>query len=231
MSGEPEESSLADEEITEPTEAEPTEIGTETETPTQPTEVKPEWSSRYRSPDDMWADVKRFQSEAARLKAETERYQQSKEIPNAKPEGVSNEELLDKFVKDPQGFMQEMMAPIQVQLALTEFQRTHKDFDEVKEVMASVVNRTPSILADPEGLEMVYNHARAIKNAQKMASAAQTMESHKQGVMNTKRTDATLESATQPKKEAKLELQPGMSPQEMDEILDKKGTGWYNRDE
>lgn len=229
MSGEPEESSLADDQVTEPTETEPTE--TETESTEQPTETRqPEWSSRYRSPDDMWEDVKKFQGEAARLKAETEKYQQSREIPDNTPSGVSNEELLDKFVKDPQGFMQEMMAPIQAQLALTEFQRTHKDFDEVKEVMASVVNRTPSILADPEGLEMVYNHARAIRNAQKMQSAAETMQSHKQEVDNLKRTDAQLESSTTPKKEAKLELKPGMSPKEMDEILDKKGTGWYNRD-
>lgn len=228
MSGEPEESSLAENQITEPTETEPT--GTETGTQAQPTETKPEWSTRYRSPDDMWEDVKKFQSEAARLKAETEKFRQSREIPENKPTGISNEELLDKFVKDPQGFMQEMMAPIQAQIALTEFQRTHKDFDEVREVMASVVNRTPGILADPDGLEMVYNHARAIKNAEKMQSAAATVESHNKQVMETKKTDAQLESSTQTHKEAKLEIKPGMSRKEQDEILDKKGVGWYNRD-
>ena len=211
------------EEITEPTE-------TEEEVTEQPQEQTPEWKSRYRSPDDMWEDVKRFQSEADKAKRAMDTYQRSKPTSDVQPQGITNEELLDKFVKDPQGFMQEMMAPYQAQLALTEFQRTHKDFDEVKEVMASVVNRTPAILADPEGLEMAYNHAKAIKNAQKMASAAATVESHKQQVTDIKKTDAQLESSTQPKQEAKLEIKPGMTPEEMDAILDKKGDKWYNRD-
>ena len=222
------EGSSVGEETTEPTETE--EQVTEEQASSTETQSKPEWQARYRSPDDMWEDVKKFQGEAAKAKAQMDQYQQSTQVPDNTPEGASNEEMLDKFVKDPQGFMQEMMAPIQAQLALTEFQRTHEDFDEVKEVMASVVNRTPAILADPEGLEMAYNHAKAIKNAQKMAGAATAMQSHKEQVTETKKTDAFVESATTPKPSPKLELRPGMSPQEMDEILDKKGDKWYNRD-
>jgi hypothetical protein len=220
------EGSPVEEEVTEPIETEE-EV---TEQPQETTQSTPEWKSRYRSEEEMWEATKRFQSEAARAKAELEQYQQSKPTPDTSPEGSTNEELLDKFVKNPQGFMEEMMAPVKAQIALTEFQRTHKDFDDVREVMASVVNRTPAILADPEGLEMAYNHAKAIRNAQKMASAAETMQSHKQQVTDIKKTDAQLESSTQPKKEAKLELKPGMDPDEMDAILDKKGSGWHKRD-
>ena len=213
-----------------PTETQPVVAEQTTEQTQTQTETQPEWKPRFKSEDEMWNFARQKQSEADTYKGQLEQMQRVMQPPAPQPHQPSNEELVEQFVKDPQGFVQSMMAPIQVQVAIQDFSRSHPDFESLRAEMAAAVNRNPSILNDPEGLEMVYNHVKARKMSVASGQAAETLAVQKAETEKTKKESAWAEGSTKSQKSPALELKPGMSEAEMEAILDKKGIPVYTRD-
>lgn len=232
MSDEPEESSLADEQIIEPMETEEV-TETEAQTTEQPTQTTPEWSSRYRSPEDMWQDVKKFQGEAQRYKNIVSNYQPQQPPPPDR-EKLTKEQL-DELVADPDKFVdkrvQDKLLPILEMVVLQEFRSTHEDYDQVKDSMRDVINKNPEILRTEEGLEMAYLYAKNKTQGQKMAHAAQVKTQQNAQIQQTKQTTAFVEGATTPKQKASPKVVPGMSIEEQDKILDDMGVPWITEEE
>lgn len=220
---------LADEQITEET-PEVVESEQQQQAEPDPYIIPENLRSRYKSAEELanFAAVK--QAEADRLKYEYDLYKQQ-HPETTQVNQSSNEEVLDKLVKDPVGFVRELTNDIRAQVALSEFARTHPKLDDYKEDIASIVNRTPAILADPDGLEMVYNLVERRKEANKLNSAAQVKAQQNAQVQQTKQTNAFVEGATTPKQKASPKIVPGMSIEEQDKIFDDMGVGWITDEE
>jgi len=193
----------------------------------------PWWKSRYRSPDEMAEDVRRFQSEADRYKRQMEELQSR--LPQQQQPEQTSDEILDQLAKDPKGFIarviEESVAPVKAQVAIAEFARKHPNFESYKEEMKQVVERNPAILNDPEGLDMVYNYVDTRRKANNVEKAAVKMQEHKDNVNQVKRTDAFVEGSTSPKRTQTPIIKEGMTPEEMDKALDEAGVGWITDEE
>ena len=197
--------------------------------------VMPEdMKARYKSVRDVEEFAKQKQSEADSYRQQVEGFQREQKPPETKSD-LTNQELVDKFVGDPKGFFQEMMAPLQAQMALQEFARTHPDMESLRAEMASFVQKNPKlgyqVLSNPDGLEMVYNHVKAQQSAGKLQQAAQVTQAHREKVGQIKRTDAFTESSTAPGRQKSAVITPGMSTEEMDKNLDEAGVGWISDEE
>lgn len=221
---------LADEQVTEET-PEVVESEPEQQAEPDPYVIPENLRSRYRSAEELANFAAAKQSEADRLKREYETYKQQHPEANHQPQQPSNEEVLDKLVKDPVGFVKELTNDIRAQVALSEFARTHPKLDDYKEDIANIVNRTPAILADPDGLEMVYNLVERRKEVNKLNNAAQVKAQQNAQVQQTKQTNAFVEGATTPKQKASPKIVPGMSVEEMEKTMDDMGIGWITDEE
>jgi hypothetical protein len=218
----------------EPAEPEPEPVVDPTAEPEpqpDPYEIPENLKSRYKSAAELAEFAAQKQSEADRLQAKVDAYEQ--QHPPVKPTETqpSSDEMLEKLAKDPVGFVKELTDDIRAQVALSEFARTHPKLDEYRGDIAAIVNRTPGILADPEGLDMVYNYVARQKEADKLNSASAIKNAHANEVQNLKKTGAVVEGSTAPKKGSSPLIKPGMSPDEMDKALDDAGVGWISDEE
>ena len=214
---------LAEEQLTEET---PEVVESEQQQQQDPYAFPENLKSRYRSAAELADFAAQKQSEADKYKQQYETYKQQHPEATQTTNQPSNEEVLDRLVKDPVGFVKELTNDIRAQVALSEFARTHPKLDEYKEDIASIVNRTPGILADPDGLEMVYNLVERRKEAGKLNDAAALKATQNAQTQQTKKTDAFVEGATTPKQKASPKIVPGMSIAEQEKIMDEMGIGW-----
>jgi hypothetical protein len=209
-----------------------TEVVPEETVEQNPYEMSPELRTRYKSAEELENFAKKQQSEADRVKAEYEAYKrQNQQAQSTQPTGPTSEELLDKLVKDPVAFVKEATNDIRAQFALSEFARTHPDMENYKEGMNSIVQRSPQVLNDPQGLEMVYLLAKQQAGATMANQAAEIKRTETDKVNQVKKTTAFVETSSTPKKDAKPVITDGMSVAEMDKILDEQGVGWVSDDE
>jgi len=196
-----------------------------------PYEVPENLKSRYKSAEEIAQFAAEKQSEADRIRREYEAYKQQHPEATQTQDQPSSEEVLDRLVKDPAGFVREMTNDIRAQLALTEFARTHPKLDDYKGDIAAIVNRTPAILADPEGLDMVYNYVARQREADRLNNASAIKSANIQKTENLKKTDAYVEGSTAPQRTSSPIITPDMSPEEMDKALDDAGIGWISDEE
>jgi len=197
-----------------------------------PYELSPELRSRYKSAGDLEEFAKTKQREADQLRAEYDAYKrQTPQAQTTQPNQPTSEELLDKLVKDPAGFIREATDDIRAQFALSEFTRTHPDIEQYKAGMKEIVDRNPMILNDPNGLDMVYEYAKSRAGAVRANDAATIKRAEVDEINNVKKTTAYVESSSTPKKTATPVITDGMSIAEMDKILDQQKVPWISDDE
>ena len=210
----------------------PTEVVPEKPEVANPYEMSPDLRTRYKSADDLEVFAKTKQSEADTLRTEFEDYKRlNPQAQPTQPVGPTSEELLDKLVKDPAGFVRDATNDIRAQLQLSEFTRTHPDIEQYKAGMKEIVDRNPMILNDPDGLNMVYEYAKSRVGASMATQAAQIKSDEVNAINNTKKTDAFVEGSSTPKPTATPTITDGMSIAEMDKIFDEKGVGWISDEE
>jgi len=205
--------------------------------PEEITQPKPAWQERFKTPEEIYEFARQKQSEADKAKAELDRtlqvIQQVQPQPQIKQ--PTTEEMVDMLVKDPVGFYRQVVGPdlskIEARMAWSEFKETHPGIDsQMKQEMGSYIGRNPNVLSDPDGLNMVYTYVKSKQDAEKLAVAADKTAEHKSQIEETKKKDAFLETSSTTKKQDVLEIKPGMRSKEMNEIMDKKGVGWYKPD-
>jgi len=210
----------------EPAEPEPEPVVEPTPEPQpqdDPLRLSPELQSRYKSAADLEAFAATKQGEADRLRSELETYKRQHPTDPAQPATPTGEEQLERFAKDPVGFVQEITNDIRAQVALTEFARNHPDMEQHKAGMREIVNRTPGILADPQGLEMAYLLAKNQGEATKLGQAAEVKAAHTAQVTASKKTDAVVEGVTTPKPASSPKVVSGMSSKESLAALKAQG--------
>lgn len=193
-----------------------------------PLKLSVEAQSRYKSAADLEAFAAQRQGEADRLRSEFETYkQQHPELNQPQPPHPTSEERIEKFAGDPDAFVREVaMAAtndIRAQVALSEFARTHPDMETYKDGMKGIVERNPGVLADPQGLEMVYLLARNQGDATKLTEAAAIKNAHNAQVLTNKQTGAIVEGATPPQPTSSPKVTLGMSPEESEKALQAQG--------
>jgi len=200
-------------EPTEPTDKEPVVAPEPTSQATDdPLRLSPNLQTRYKSAADLEAFAATQQGEADRLRSELETYkQQHPTVEPAQPNIPTGEEQLEQFAKDPVGFVQGVTNDIRAQVALSEFARTHPDLEQYKAGMKDVVNRTPGILADPQGLEMAYLLAKNQIEATMATQAAAVKAGQTAQVVLDKQTTAVVEGSTTPQPTTSPKVVLGMS--------------------
>lgn len=227
----------------EPTpEPEPEPVVTPTPEPTpepqaqdDPLRLSPNLQTRYKSAADLEAFAATQQGEADRLRSEFETYKQQHPEVTAQPPAPTGAEQLEKFAEDPVGFVQQITQgvtnDIRAQVALTEFERVHPDIGQYKAGMRDIVQRTPGILQDPQGLEMAYLLAKSQGQATMLGEAAAVKAGHAAQVQATKQTTAVVEGATVAQPQASTGINPEDSPAEMDKKMDAMNIPWVTDDE
>ena len=103
------------------------------------------------------------------------------------------------------------------------FERVHPDVEQYKAGMSDIVQRTPGILQDPQGLEMVYLLAKNQVEATKATEAAGIKAGQTAQVVLDKQTKAVVEGATTPQPAASSKVVLGMSSKESLEALKAQG--------
>lgn len=219
-------------EPTEPTVTEPVVASEPTpQVQDDPYKLSPEQQSRHKSAADLETFANLKQSEAAKLQNELDTYRLQHPSEPAQPNAPTGEEQLEQFAKDPVAFVQSVTNDIRAQVALSEFARTHPDLERYKAGMKDVVNRTPGILADPQGLEMAYLLAKNQSDATKATQAADVKAGHNAQVLATKQTAAVVEGATAAQPQVSSGINPEDSVAEMNKKMDAMNVGWVTEDE
>lgn len=201
---------------------------TEEQVQVDPLKLSPEQQSRHKSAADLEAFANQQQSEAAKLRNELDGYKA--QYPQAgQVQPPTNEEVLDRLVKDPKGFVNELLAPIAAQVGLNNY--ASSGHPEVKDPafyaeMETIINGNPALANDPKGLDMAYHYVKSQVDANKLTKAAGIKTVHNANVQTTKQTTAFVEGATVAKTQTSPKIVPGMSSAEMDKIFDAQGVGW-----
>jgi hypothetical protein len=223
---------VAGEETTEQKPEETVVESTAEQTQVDPYRLSPEQQSRHKSAADLETYAATKQGEADRLRSELETYKQQHPVTEpAQPNAPTGEEQLEQFAKDPVAFVQNVTNDIRAQVALSEFARTHPDIEQYKAGMRDVVNRTPGILADPEGLEMAYLLAKSQSDVTKATHAAGVKAEHNAQVQATKQTTAVVEGATVAQPQTSTGIDSEDSPAEMNKKMDAMNIPWVTEDE
>ena len=210
----------------EPTKTEPVVATTPEPTPQpepDPLRLSPNLQTRYKSAADLETFAATQQGEADRLRSEFETYKQQHPTEPAQPNAPTGEEQLERFAQDPVAFVQNATNDIRAQVALSEFARTHPDLEQYKAGMKDVVNRTPGILADPQGLEMAYLLAKSQTEATLAGQAAVVKANQTAQVVLEKQTAAVVEGATTPQPTPSTKVVLGMSGKESLDALKAQG--------
>jgi hypothetical protein len=204
----------------------------QTDDQTQDQQVEPAWKSRYQSPEAMFEDVRKFQSDADRYKRQVDDLQE-KDVPQDIKQSVSKEEFLEQLVDDPLGTFDkavtEKVAPVMAQVALMQFAQSGRPEvleEEFRREMAAVAKKNPYMLATEEGVEATYLYVKNQRDGGKLKEAAITNQRRKEEVERVKRTDAFVESSTPASRQKTPIFTPGMSTEEKDKALDEAGIGW-----
>ncbi len=203
---------------------------TETEstetTATQPVE-QPAWKAKYATPEKMWDENRKFMSEADRLRRENDNLRkQYQPQPQTKP---TLDERLETLVKDPDAFVDErfmkVLMPLQVKVALTEFEQNYPDAKQYRSAMRELADADPKMLETQYGLQALYLIAKEQDRVNKVGEAATIKQAQKAEVQQVKKTDAFVESSSQPKRDGAPTLKEGMSIAESEKALAALGIG------
>ena len=199
---------------------------TETETQTKEDAEEPKWKTRHRSPEAVFAENSRLQSELDKTRAELK----SKGIETV-PSKKSPDDLLREFAVDPQGFIERAVAakvaPIAGNQYLNDFlsdQQNAKRFGPYKELFREKYGGNPVAIADPNVMKAVFLLLEDEVKSVKLQVGGQKIAEHRDNVTQTKKGQAFVESSTKsaPKTVSNV-IKPGMSTAEMDKILDSQG--------
>jgi hypothetical protein len=200
------------------------------ETEADPLRLSPELQSRYKSAAELEQFAATKQSEADRLRNEYNNYKAlHPDVGESRPSEMSNEEVLDQLVKDPKGFVNELLAPIAAQVGLNNYANSGhpeiKDPNFMRE-MEAVIRESPSLVNNPRGLDIAYAYVKSQFDANKLTEAAGIKSARNAGIQTVKKTTAFTEGATAGKTQTSPKITPGMSTAEMDKIFDAQGVGW-----
>lgn len=218
----------ADDEVTEPQKtSEPKPTAEETPRPDEE-EPQPEpiWKSRYRSPDEMFNDVKRLQSKADTLETELKRQGVQMQTP-AKP---NKEERLEEFAKDPDRFLDERFAGVEARLVLNDFLNEHPDYKKYKNQVVQSLGNNIGVLSNPIAVEMAFSFVKTKDEESKMNTATEKVKEHQKQVQESKKGDAFVEGATKAQRKSPKTIKPGMSVEESEKVLDEMGIGWVDEE-
>ncbi len=201
---------------------------TEEQIQVDPLKLSPEQQSRHKSAADLEAFANQQQSEAAKFKNELDAYKiQHPTAGQVQPS--TNEEVLDRLVKDPKGFVNELLAPIAAQVGLNNYANSGhpeiKDPNFMRE-MEAIINQNPALANDPKGLDMAYTYVKSQVDANKLTQAAEIKNAHNANVQTVKQTTAFVESSTSPKNQTSPKITSDMTTAEKDKVFDAQGVGW-----
>ena len=222
MANEEELTPAGEEEVTEPQEtSEPettAEEKTQSDEKTQP-EEEPVWKSRYRSPDDMFEDIRRLQSKADTLEAELRKQGVQMQAP-VKPKA---EERLEYLAQDPDKFVEEKLAGVEARLVLNEFLNEHPEYKPYKNQVVQSLGNNIGVLSNPLAVEMAFTYIKTKAEESKMKDAMKRTEEHQKKVEGVKKKDAYVEKSAVTSKRETPTIKPGMSVKEMEKVLDELG--------
>jgi hypothetical protein len=188
-----------------------------------PYKLSPEQQGRHKSAADLEAYAANRQGEADRLRAELDNYKQQHPDTAARPATPTEEEQLERFAKDPAGFVREFTNDIRAEVGLMRFSGQHPDVEQHKAGMKKILEEAPGILAHPQALKMMYLLAREEAEATKAGQAAVIKANQTAQVVLEKQTTAVVEGATTPQPTPSTKVVPGMSSKESLEALKAQG--------
>jgi hypothetical protein len=204
-----------------------------TEQPIVP-QPEPAWKAKYKSPDDMWDENRKFMSEKQKLENENQRLRQQIPQPPLVDQAVARDKRLEQFIQDPDAVINEaaskMVLPLQAKIILMDFEEQHPEARAYRSAMRDIVNESPSLLQSEYGLEAAYLLAKERDITGKQGQAQKMVVGNRAAIQESKKTDAYVEPATQPKRSASPTLKQGMSIAESQKALDAAGIGWNPED-
>lgn len=193
---------------------------TSAEVKTNP-EQEQAWRKRFASPEQMFEQIRKLQSETDKLKEQIKRLNTN--------ETKSSEYLLEQFVSDPDGYIKRYTAPIEAKATVSYYLLEHPEYSKYKDVVMNMVGDNVAVLSDPNIVDMVFTYVKAKDSEVEMSKAMQKAADNEKKIASMKANDAFVEnsSTSESGKAAKPTLKLGMSVKESEEILERLGIPPY----
>jgi hypothetical protein len=195
---------------------------------------EPAWKAKYKSPDDMWDETRKFMSEKQRLENENLRLRQQIPQPPPVDPAVARDKRLEQFIQDPDAVINDaamkLMGPIAKKVVLGEYFNEHPEAKPYRATIDAMIESQPNILSIPNAIHAVYLLAKDEDASGKAVEAQKIVADNRAAIQESKKTGAYVEPATQPKRSAPPTLKSGMSIAESQKALDEAGIGWNPED-
>jgi hypothetical protein len=196
---------------------------TEEQQPIEDAEEQAKWKTRHRSPEEVFEENRRLQSELDKKKRELE----SKGVEVKPPTSKTTDDMLREFAANPKGFVEQFIAPVAAKQSLNDFLSDPQNSERFGQYRNEVVQRVGgnlTLLSDPNVLKAVFLLVEDEMKSAKLNDAYGKIQEHRDEVTNIKKTKAFTEGTTTAgKKTVAPTIKPGMTQSEMEKILDARG--------